>query len=71
MESPPISITLMLRFICLFLWIALISIPAKGWAQEAVATPAQIGPSGKAYLRAIPTRRIYTDVVYYLSLIHI
>ncbi len=34
-------------------------------AQEAVATPSQIEASGEAYLRAIPTRRINTDVVYF------
>ena len=65
MDSLPISIALMLRIFCLFFWIAFTSIPTKGWTQEAVAKPAQIGPSGDAYLRAIPTRRINTDVIYY------
>jgi len=55
----------MLRFICLFLWIAQASYPTEGWSQEAIATPGQIEASGEAYLRAIPTRRINTDVIYF------
>lgn len=55
----------MLRFICLFLWVALAWPPNAGWTQEAVATPSQIEASGEAYLRAIPTRRINTDVIYF------